>query len=268
MDCLIDIQEEGKYVVSYLPFNPRSEFNIPKGSIYVKCVINDFEFKSKLVPRGNERYCILFNKQLLKSLDLTENTYLNVQLNIVPDSVTIPELAEPELLDNEVLKAIKARASIRKFSNKTVEKVQINTILNAGLCAPSATNKKPFHLIITENREKMLGFAEINPYAKMIGDAAACIIVCGDKVVQGTPELLIEDCSAVTQNMLLAIHSIGLGGVWCWVKQNSEFYKSLIESFHLPNHIRPVSLIALGYAAEEKVQTNRFQTNKIHFETW
>ncbi len=268
MNCTIDIKKEGNSVLAYLPFNPRNEFNIPKGSILVKCIIDGTEFKSKLMSRGNEKYCLFFSKQLLKNLGLNGDEHLNVHMNIALDSTNTSEQAEPQLLDNDIIKAIRERASIRTFTDKKISNLALDTILNAGLCAPSATNKRPFHFIVTQDREKMSHIKENNSYAKMLKSAAACIIICGDKIVQGIPEWLIEDCSAATQNMLLAIHSLGLGGVWCGVKQGSDFYKDIVNEFELPSHIRPISLIAFGYTDEKKIQLNRHETNKIHIECW
>lgn len=54
-------------------------------------------------------------------------------------------------------------------------------------------------------------------------------MVCGDKNIQGIKEYLRDDCSAATQNMLLCIHGLGLGGVWCGVTPNSDWYKLLIS---------------------------------------
>lgn len=270
MDCIVDIKKEGNKVVASLPFDPRAEFNIPKGTIYVKCIIDNIQFKAKLMSRGNGRYCVFFSKQLLKDIGIEGNEKLNVNLKIEPDMPTsLPEFSEiPELINNEVLKAIFQRASIRKFSGKDIDQVQINTILNAGLCAPSATNKRPFHFVVIKDKEKMISIIGDNPYVKMLKEAQACVIVCGDKIVQGIPELLLADCSAATQNILLAIHSLGLGGVWCAVKQGSDFYKGIVKEFGLPSNIRPISLVAFGYPGEEKTQPCRFENSKIHFETW
>lgn len=270
MNCTVDIKKEGNKVLAYLPFNPRTEFHIPKGTIFVKCVLENVQFKSRLMSRGNGRYCIFFSKQLLKDIGIDGEEKLNVHLDIELDTITsVSALMEsPEMINNEVLKAISQRASIRKFCEKEIGQVQINTILNAGLCAPSATNKRPFHFVVTKDREKMVSIIGDNHYVEMLRNAAACIIVCGDKVIQGIPEWLLADCSAATQNILLAIHSIGLGGVWCGVKQSSDFYKGIVKEFALPNHIRPVSLVAFGYPADEKIQPNRFELSKIHFESW
>lgn len=268
MKCTIDIKREGKYVIAYLPFNPRTEFGILKGTIFVKCTMDGTEFKSKLMSRGNDQYCIFFSKQLLKNLGLKGEEHLNIPLNIVLEGENTSEVAEPEIVENETIRIIKGRLSIRSFTDKKISNLLLDTILDAGLCAPSATNKRPFHFVVTQDREKMLRIMGNNSYLKMLSTASACIIICGDKVLQGIPEWLIEDCSAATQNMLLAIHSLGLGGVWCGVKQSSDFYKDIVKEFDLPSHIRPISLIALGYADEDRERRNRFEINKIHHESW
>lgn len=269
MKRTIDIKREGNSVMAYLPFNPRTEFGITKGSIYVICTIGEVEFKSRLMSKGNEKYCIFFSKQLLKNLGLTGEEHLSVPIDIVIEGITVSEAAEPEVLENDTVRAIKERSSVRSFTDKKVNHTALNTILYSGLCAPSATNKRPFHFVVTQDREKMIHMMESNPhYANMLTTADACIIVCGDKIVQGIPEWLIEDCSAATQNMLLTIHSLGLGGVWCGVKQGSDFYKNIVNEFGLPSHMRPVSLIALGYTDENRLQRNRFEPGKLHYEAW
>lgn len=269
MKCAIDIKREGNSVMAYLPFNPRIEFGIPKGSIYVICTIGGVEFKSKLMSKGNEKYCVFFNKQLLKNLGLNGEEHSNVPLDIILENIDVSEAVEPKMLENDTIRVIRERSSVRSFIDKKVSHMVLDTILHSGLCAPSATNKRPFHFVVTQNREKMLHIMEGNShYARMLTTAAACIIVCGDKIVQGIPEWLMEDCSAATQNMLLAIHSLGLGGVWCGVKQGSDFYKSIVNEFGLSSHIRPISLIALGYTDEDNPQRNRFEPSKLHYEAW
>lgn len=268
MKCNIDIKKEGTQTISYLPFDPRIEFSIPKGSIYVNCTINNNEFKSRLMLKENGRYCIFFSRKLLENIGLKGEKHSGIKLDIELYKDSKPVLKNPKILENETLKAIMERKSIRSFTNKKVSTIIIDTIINAGLCAPSATNKRPFHFIVTENKEKMMKIRETNNYVNMLESATVCIIVCGDQNLQRVPEYLMADCSAATQNMLLAIHSIGLGGVWCGVKKSSDFYNEIIKEFKLPGQIRPASLVAFGYTNEKKGQPNRYEINKVHYEAW
>ena len=51
----------------------------------------------------------------------------------------------------------------------------------------------------------------------MLKDAPAAIIVCGDQNILKFKDLWIQDCSAASENMLLAAHDLGLGAVWIGV---------------------------------------------------
>jgi len=268
MDCKIDIKKDGNLVTAHIPFNPKKEFNIQKGTIYVNCIINNIKFKSKLMSKGNGKYFIIFNKQLMKNIGLEGDKHLNINLNIEIEYNEKQELKKLNVLENETLKTISERKSIRNFNDEKIDKITMDTIINAGFCAPSANNKRPFHFIVIQNKKKMLKIIGNNSKVKMLENAIGCIIICGDKIIQGVSEFLIEDCSAATQNILLAIHSLKLGGVWCGVKQNSDFYKDIIKEFKIPEHIKPISLIALGYTDEKYSQNNRYELNKIHYEIW
>lgn len=102
----------------------------------------------------------------------------------------------------------------------------------------------------------------------MLSHAACAIVVCGDKNFEGTKEFLYADCAAAAQNMLLCLHSLGLGGVWCGVAANSRWYKLLIDILKLPFKVVPFSVIALGHPNEKKTSNATWDERKIHFEVW
>jgi nitroreductase len=102
----------------------------------------------------------------------------------------------------------------------------------------------------------------------MIASAAACIVICGDKAIQGTEEFLIEDCAAATENILLAAHGIGLGGVWCGVLQRSALHDHLVKALALPNKVIPLAIIALGFPDESPPLKERYDPQKVHWEKW
>jgi nitroreductase len=267
MHCIVDLVKEGSAVLAYLPFDVRKEFQIQKGSVYAKCEIGGVPFETKLLSRGEGRFCVFFNKALLKNLALSEDAQ-SVVLNIEPRAAEQKASQPQGLLQNETLQTIAARRSIRAFTGEDVSEDALNTVLNAGFCAPSASNKRPLHFLVSKDRAKMDAFMAASPYVGMLKTAATSIVVCGDKVTQGIPEWLLEDCAAATENMLLAIVSLGLGGCWCGVRQGSDFYKAVETAFCLPGHIRPVSLIAVGVPAEEKAPNDCFNSARVHMETW
>jgi nitroreductase len=79
---------------------------------------------------------------------------------------------------------------------------------------------------------------------------------------------LIEDCSAAIQNMLLAVHSLGLGAVWCGLYPVIHLTRGIKQLLSLPDTIIPVGLVSIGHKGEERTAADRFDENKIHYEMW
>lgn len=266
----VEVIKDGRYVYIAIPFNAKEIFNKPKGTIYVKGTINNISYRSKLLSKGNGVQIMIVDKKLQKLLGYCGKD-MKVQLtitedNFVSDITETQSLIEKSKLD--VLSAISTRRSIREYTEQTITDEQLNTILNAGFCAPSAKNKRPWHFIVIKDKDQLMQLSKTNIYGKMIQHANCCIIVCGDKVLQGINELLIADCSASTQNMLLASHGLGIGAVWCGVIQNSDWAKQIVTQFKLPELITPISVISLGYPKEIKTSENRFDLSKVHNESW
>ena len=123
-------------------------------------------------------------------------------------------LSAQSVCENEVINNIMTRTSIRQYTNEPVSKADIETMLRAGMAAPTAVNKQPWHFVAVTNKEKL---AELAGRRGMIKQAGVAIVVCGnlDKAMQGkAQEYWIQDCSAATENILLAAKALGLGAVW------------------------------------------------------
>lgn len=169
----------------------------------------------------------------------------------------------------DVLTAIRGRRSIRRFTGAPVSEAALDTVLDAGFCAPSASNRRPWHYLVIRRPETLEAIAAAHPYAKMMPAAGCCVVVCGDRSIQPAVGLLVEDCSAVIENILLAAHGIGLGAVWCGIylgegQRELQFHNLL----GLPAEILPVGMIALGHPAETKVGTDRWNASRVHYEAW
>jgi nitroreductase len=99
-------------------------------------------------------------------------------------------------------------------------------------------------------------------------EAPAAIIVCGDSQGAKYKEYWNQDCAAATQNILLTIDELGLGGVWLGVYPREDRIHSLQKLFSLPNYIIPFSIVALGKPKERKPPNDRFLNNRIKWNTW
>ena len=167
-----------------------------------------------------------------------------------------------------ILDVIMNRRSIRKYTGEAVPEAVLQDLLRAGMYAPSAVNKQPWHFILLREKEKLLALSKLHPYASMLPSAAAAIVVCGDEQLSNTPAYWPVDCAAATENILLAAHGLGLGGVWLGVYPRQERISAIAIYFELPAHIHPFSIISLGYPAEKRAMPERYKTERVHYDKW
>ncbi len=161
-----------------------------------------------------------------------------------------------------------SRRSIRKYLPKPVTRDLIEKILKAGMNAPSAGDEQPWHFIIIDKHYLLQEISEIHPYAKMLKDAPVAILVCGDLSILKFKDLWIQDCSAASENMLLAAHDMRLGAVWIGVYPVENLVREVRNILNIPQHIVPFSIIGMGYPAEEKTGRLRYDKSKVHNNTW
>jgi len=168
----------------------------------------------------------------------------------------------------DLIDGIFSRRSIRKYKNGELSKDQIDTILKAGMYAPSARNQQPWHFIVVSDKKILLQIKEVHPYASMLEHAQIAILVCGDETLELSEGYWVVDCSAATQNILLAAHGLGLGAVWLGLHPREERKNDVRAIFDLPSNIQPLSLISIGISDEQKDDPKRFKPERIHYNIW
>lgn len=169
----------------------------------------------------------------------------------------------------DTIKAIVSRRSIRKFKEDPVGRELLHEIVRAGMYAPSARNTQSWYFIVVEERPRLCQLADLHPYGRMLKNAGAAVLVCGDQTREDSLIYQVQNCSAATQNMLLAAHELGLGAVWLGVQPREQRISDLKSFFNLPEHIVPVSLIAIGHPANPApAPPQRFHEDRIVYEKW
>lgn len=167
-------------------------------------------------------------------------------------------------MENNFLSVINSRRSVRKYTNEPVTETDIRQILEAAMNAPSAGNEQAWQFIVMTDKKVMEEFSKLNQNVGYLKNAAAAILVCGDTSLEKYAGYNFHDCCAATENILLAIHAKGLGGVWGAIFLNTvDGNRTLLN---LPDNLIPVSVIPFGHI-EEKTQKpeSRFDEKKIHW---
>ena len=168
----------------------------------------------------------------------------------------------------ETLSYILDRRSIRRFTNQKIDNLIITKILTAAMYAPSAVNRQPWHFVVIDDPQLLLKIMEIHPYARMLQTASHAIVVCGDEELQHDDGYWVVDCGAATQNLLLAAYTLGVGSCWVGLQPREERKTAFSRLLSLPYHVLPFAMVALGYADEVKPRPDRFQKEKVRYNSW
>ena len=173
-----------------------------------------------------------------------------------------------ELKIMDAMTAIFTRRSIRKYTDQPVPEETIEQILKAAMYAPSSSNRQPWQFVVIRDRKMLDEIPKFHKYSQMILEAQVGIVVCGDMDLAKPDEVWVQDCSAATQNLLLAAHALGLGAVWLGVYPREERVNGLRKLLNLPDHVKPLSLISIGYPWEEKGDPERYDESRVHYDGW
>lgn len=174
-------------------------------------------------------------------------------------------------MSNPVLQNILNRKSVRHFSDDKVTKEQIEILLRAAMAAPSAKNVQPWAFVVVTERETLDLLADKLPYAKMLFRANAAIVVCGvpHKAGDGTPAgYWVQDCSAATQNILLAAEAIGLGAVWTGVYPRPERVTVVADALNLPEDVIPLNVIPIGVPDGQEKPKDKYKAENVIWNKW
>lgn len=176
---------------------------------------------------------------------------------------SIPE----QFKDNDAYMSILSRVSVRVYADEPVGSEHVSAILHAAMSAPSGVNKQPWEFVVVGEQDTLSRLADALPYAKMTAHAPVAIIVCGNKerFLEGVDEVLWEqDLSAASENILLAAHAIGLGGVWTCIYPHEERIAPVRKILDLPDNLIPFNLIPIGFPEKEHVPMDKWHPGRVH----
>jgi nitroreductase len=180
-------------------------------------------------------------------------------------------LAAAEASPRDCLSVIHSRKSVRQYTGQPVSKEQLMTILKAGMAAPTAVDKRPWAFVVVTDETVLAKLAEGLPYSKMIVQSKAAIVVCGvlAKALPGEGRVFwVQDCSAATENILLAAEAIGLGAVWTGMYPSQQRLAYAQQVLGIPQDVIPLNIIAVGHPVGVEKPKDKFDPANIHWQKW
>lgn len=146
---------------------------------------------------------------------------------------------------NPVIETIRTRRSVRQFTGEAVSDEAVNEVLESGSWAPSGKNNQPWKFAVIRDRVLKESLASLTHSGSIIRESAVCIALFLDdsRVYDRTKD--VQAAGACTQNMLLAIHSLGLGGVWLGeILKNKEKVRELLNG---GENLELMAIVAFGH---------------------
>lgn len=172
-----------------------------------------------------------------------------------------------------VLDVIAARTSVRSYTSDPVPQEMVDKLLRAAMAAPSSKNRQPWEFVVVDDRAILDSLASRLRFGKMLFQAPMAIVVCAHTTLVTKDGLTVpnkawrQDGSAATENILLAAKALGLGAVWT---EASDDERSAIvaEALGLEGDVRSLSVIPIGWPAENPEPKDKWKPERIHHNRW
>lgn len=201
---------------------------------------------------------------------ITVKNFISYVALVIIGCSSLPEIISAQIPSAipDALTVIHNRKSVRKYLNKPVTKEQIEVLLKAGMASPTAGDKRPWAFVVITEPAMLDTLSLSSRGTKMLSSAAAAIAVCGDTSMGFKSEVWVQDCSAASENILLAAEAIGLGAVWTGIYLNEEPTKYVKRVLGLPPEVYPLNIISIGYPTGAEKPKNKWDPTRIHWEKW
>lgn len=166
----------------------------------------------------------------------------------------------------ELREVLLKRRSVRRFTTEKVDKGAVEQLLHAAMSGPSACNTQPWEFFVITSGQKL---EEIRATGRYTGiRAPLCIVVCGNRERMLPPPVdtfWVQDCSAATENILLAAADMGLGSVWCGVYPKEDAVEKVQKTLGVPEAVIPLGIIHIGHPAENPEPRDQYRDELVHF---
>ncbi len=195
---------------------------------------------------------------------------------LVAAAACAPKQQETEL---SALDVIFARKSVRSYTDQAVSDQQVETMLRAAMAAPTGMNVQPWRFVVV--RDQAVKDVLAGPRGGMIAQAPVVFVICGETTLMrkpfGQPDAepvevangnWTQDCSAATENLLLAAEALGLGAVWTAAYPYEDRVNPTRGALGLPGSVTPLCVVPCGDAAGDDQPKDKWKPENIHYDKW
>lgn len=165
------------------------------------------------------------------------------------------------------------RRSIRKYTDQPLDPEAVRLILEAGLMAPAGKRKNPWHYVVVEDKADLQRLSEVRTMGTaQLAQASLAIVLVADPAESDT---WVEDLSIAAIQMQLQIADLGLGSVWCQMRnrENAEGVPApynVRQILGIPANYEVLCILSIGHIGEERkpYDTAKLQWEKVHVGKW
>ncbi|MEI3219182.1 MAG: nitroreductase family protein [Lachnoclostridium sp.] len=164
----------------------------------------------------------------------------------------------------EYMDAVMARRSVRKFTEKPVDRKLIENMLKAAMAGSSALGKKPWRFLVVDSMESVDCLKEALPYGQY--NYPAAVIVMGDAEI--SKHYWAVDALIAAENLINAAADQGVDSVWIGLYPFEKEWQAVQEKMNIPENVKPVCVIALGYGEEKQEAQTSYMEERICWNTY
>jgi len=169
----------------------------------------------------------------------------------------------------EIIDIILSRRSIRQFTSGAINDETLRLLLKVAMSAPTACNSQPWEFIVVTQKEVLDQIRSKLLFARY--NAPAAIVVCGNVNMANNSaarDHWVQDCSAATENILIAATGMGLGAVWIGVYPYPSKIKPLAKALGIPEDVIPLSMVYIGHPAEKKEPHTQYDERRVYWQSY
>lgn len=160
----------------------------------------------------------------------------------------------------EFEEVLRERRSIRQYRKKEIPEEKIRQILELANLSPSAGNLQARKIILIKDKKTKEKIARASLRQDFIAKAPVVFVICADPAKsavkyreRGRQLYAVQDATIFAAYLQLAAASLGLAS--CWVGAFKE--DEINEILALPENLKPIAVIPVGYPAEQPEETQR-----------